>query len=439
MTTSTALTSSPTSSQTVVERIAAELFAYIGQLPDTGELLPEFLEEETYSATQNEGTFDFYAGAIPKADLPDRYFGAQLNQLWSHVLLTDAFVSRMKIVLLSAATIGALYDEFLNSNPSNPYAFQPQIGDLTFTIIGQENELIVNITYLDMEINIGVLSVSGAITHYVDIYVSENNRLVIRSTPTSLTVVGKMTVEMFGYSGFTAYLLEIERAGDAVNGHSYERLGLDEAALRSHIVFRSSDGVFTVAGEKGDFLIGSDPKLNVESYDSETGRYLGSKVLETLPTVTYETLWYPLGNLTGWTSVQFETDNDDEKDFPQVYFNGSATEFEVEYFTPLGLKTSRKYDIELKKTYTFLPDGEGGFTKQQHTLPFFFIQSKEIATNPFGTCLTNNSNISFAHTITAGQIAAIGTRYQELKDLQLAYKEVDVDAVITAFLANLPH
>jgi len=207
--------------------------------------------------------------------------------------------------------------------------------------------------------------------------------------------------------------------------------------LRSHIVFKSSGDNFIVAGEKGDFLIGSNPKLNVEIYDKTTGRYLGSEVLETLPTVTYESVWYPMWSVNGWTSIKFEEDNADAKDFPQVYFNGSATVFDVHYNEILGVKTSRKYDIELKKSYVFLNDEGDELRKVEFLYPAFFIQANEITTlKPFGTANEKNSNL-FSHSITSQQQTNVRAFYGEMKTAQQEYKATDVDAYITTFLSNL--
>lgn len=402
-------------------------------------MLPDFMDAATYASSVSEDQFNYYAGSVNKSAMPTKFFGDQLNQLWTHIYYTDSFVSKIRLALTSAAQIGALYDTFLNSNPGNPYEFAVQVGAFSFMITGQADQLFAQVSVSEVTLTIAVISIGDVINHYIDIFITENNRLVIRATPTSLSVVGKLSISAV----YSAYLLEITKSGNDINGYSYERIGFDQQAIRSHTVFKTQDGIFTVAGEKGAFILGASPKVNVENYDVATGLFLGSEVLETIPVTgpTYETVWYPMTNISGWTSIKYEEDNSDEKDFPQVYFNGSSSEFVVDYNSVFLIgKTSRKYDVELRHSYTFKSDGEGGFTKIHNLLPMFFIQENEITTQkPFGTCIEKNSSLSFAHTINSTQRAAILTNYRTMKDLQAAYKLIDVDNLINEFISTLPH
>jgi hypothetical protein len=195
---------------------------------------------------------------------------------------------------------------------------------------------------------------------------------------------------------------------------------------------------FVVAGERGDFILGASPKVNVETYELSTGKYLGSQVLETIPVTgpTYETVWYPMWSLNGWTSSQFELDNGDAKEFPQVYLNGSNDVFDVHYNSILGVSTSRKYDIELKKSFVYVENGEGELQKKEFLYPALFIQENELTSNAFGTLNSRNGNI-FSHTLTANQLGAIRDYYETMKTSQNTYKQVDVDAYISTFLSSL--
>jgi hypothetical protein len=166
-------------------------------------------------------------------------------------------------------------------------------------------------------------------------------------------------------------------------------------ALKNHVVFKTDGNYFVVAGERGDFILGAEPKVNVETYELTTGKYLGSQVLETIPVTgpTYETVWYPMWSLNGWTSIQFELDNSDSKEFPQEYINGSSSAFDVHYNSFFGVSTSRKYDIELKKSYAYVLNDDGDVEKKEFLYPGLFIQENELTSNAFGTVNSRNGNI----------------------------------------------
>jgi len=428
--------SSSSSSSVNVQGIASYLFDKISELPDLYEYLPAFLESETYVSGIDGSTLDFYSGAVAKTSLPTIYFGAQLNQLRTHVGYTDEFTGGLSVVMDAAVNLGTLYQTYLAENPSQPFMWSKEISGLTFFVTGTINQLIVKVTYGDMKITFAVMTIDSVLTYYVDIYVHAGKQVMLYSTPTSLVVAGKISIN----SVVTAYELILQKSGTIVTGQCYDKIGVDELALKNYIVFKSVNNIFTVAGEKGDFLLSSTAKCNVENYDMTTGTYLGSEVLEDQATTTYNSLWYPMTGIRGWENIHFELDDDDDKEFPQIYLDGVATEFFVEYKTLFTVKTSRKYDIELKKTYSYINDGEGGLIKKEYVLPFFFIQEDCIETaKPFGNANANNTNIAFAHTLTTVQKQAILDNYETMVATQQAFKEMDVDMDIDVFLSIVSH
>ena len=143
------------------------------------------------------------------------------------------------------------------------------------------------------------LSVNGQITYWIDVFVTDNNRVIVYTTPTKLLILGNVLISAVRVS----YLLEIIKEGNNVRGFSYERYGTESTALKNYVVFKSEGNYFIVAGKRGDFILGASPKVNVETYEMTSGQYLGSQVLETIPITgpTYETIWYPMWSLAGWT------------------------------------------------------------------------------------------------------------------------------------------
>jgi hypothetical protein len=434
---STSSSHSQTSSETqTMTGIGAELFSFIGNLPSTEGYLPSFMVVDTYKTTKDVTSIDYYQGFVNKANLPTMYFGAQLDQLWTHVGLIQSFTSKVTDALALTSLLMNLYQTYLSSQPQNPYFFQTNLGGFTFTLTGHANELFVQVNVGNIRLTLAVVEVNGIVTYWVDIFISEMNRLIIYSRVQELTIVAN--AELFGVR--IAFLLNITKNNNLINGFSYERYGLESLALRNHLVFSSNEQNFSIAGERGDFILGASPKVNVETYDKFTGAYLGSQVLENIPITgpTYETRWYPMWSIDGWNSIRFEEDNNDDKEFPQVYLNGSSTVFDVHYNTIpfVGTKTSRKYDIELKKSYVFVNNSEGDIEKVLFYYPAFFIQTNELTNGAFGTANSRNGNV-FTHTLTNQQLQAIQNFYATLKEQQASFKQVDVDQQITDFLSSI--
>jgi hypothetical protein len=426
-------TSTP-SSQNVIVGISRALFAFVEDLPDTDSYLPSFLNAETYQTTKQVSNLNYYTGSINKVDLPSTYFGAQLDQLRSHIGFMDGLTENLTTMLSKTSAIGNLYSDYLSGNPQNPYSFSVSLDGFSFLITGLENELVVKVTVGEASVTMAVLNIQGVITYWIDVMINQDNRVVIYTTPTRLAIIGNVLVSAIKVS----YLLEILKDGNSINGYSYERYGTESTAIRQHVVFKTDGDYFVVAGERGDFILGASPKVNVETYDKTTGKYLGSQVLETIPVTgpTYETIWYPMWSINGWNSIRFEADNNDAKEFPQVYLNGSNSVFDVHYNSVLGVSTSRKYDIELKKSYVYIQNNNQ-WQKQEFLYPAFFIQQNEITVSaPFGTANSRNSNV-FSHSLTTALLSAIRSNYQTMKTNQAAYKLIDVDSVISNFLFAL--
>lgn len=432
---SVASSETTSSSQNIIVGISRALFNFVTDLPDTDSFLPSFLTYETYQTSQIVDNLDYYAGPINKANLPPTYFGAQLDQLRSQIGFMDGLTENLTTMLSRAASLGELYNTYLSNNPGNPFAYSVELGGFSFAITGLENELVIKVVVGSANVTMAVLNVNGQITYWIDVYITDNNRVIVYRTPTKLLILGNVLISAVRVS----YLLEIIKEGNNVRGFSYERYGTESTALKNYVVFKSEGNYFIVAGERGDFILGASPKVNVETYEMTSGKYLGSQVLETIPITgpTYETIWYPMWSLAGWTSIQFEVDNDDDKEFPQVYLNGLNTPLNVHYNSLFGITTSRKYDIELKRSYVYVEVSSGVWEKKQFFYPAFFIQQNEVSTiAPFGTANSRNGNV-FSHTLNSTQLAAIRAYYEAMKNEQSAYKQVDVDGYIITLLAEI--
>lgn len=143
----------------------------------------------------------------------------------------------------------------------------------------------------------------------------------------------------------------------SVEGHIYEyiaTLGVD--AIKSCADFYIDENYVSVVGNKASGMTLFDGYIN-ELYKTNTGKLLGYKVMETLLGVTYHTLWFNLCDISGIDSVKVTDhtkDNDNDKNNNNIYINGSESLFKPTFnYQALVIKTSRKYDIELRKSYRY--------------------------------------------------------------------------------------
>ncbi len=91
------------------------------------------------------------------------------------------------------------------------------------------------------------------------------------------------------------------------------------------------------------------------------GRLLGYEERETLSAIHYDTLWFNLWDISGITNLKIGDKTDlgsYDKRTIDVYLNNSETLFEPKYNKKALVRTSRKYDIELRKRYYYTEDSQ---------------------------------------------------------------------------------
>lgn len=177
----------------------------------------------------------------------------------------------------------------------------------------------------------------------------------------------------------SSYLQLNKTENNGVQGHIYEYITLkDKDAVKSCADFYIDDTYTTVVGNKASGIVGMDGYIN-ELYKTEEGKLLGYKVQETKTIVgisgTYHTLWFNLNNITGINSVKAIPNGNVDvaaKNTHDIYINGRSSIFEPTY-NYLIVKTSRKYDIEMRTQYRYGYVG-GELTNYKLEIPMMFIQ-----------------------------------------------------------------
>ena len=179
----------------------------------------------------------------------------------------------------------------------------------------------------------------------------------------------------------SSWLSITKDSSDNVVGHIYEYTTLNGSdKIKACADFLIANGYTTVIGNKASGMIGFDGYIS-ELYKADEGRLLGYEVQEEKTilgvTGTYNTLWFNMWDMNGITSVKV-TDKSDAnssgRSTVDTYLNGSTSLLVPTYNTKL-LKTSRKYDVELRSRFYYSYDSENGkYVSTEVKVPMFFIQ-----------------------------------------------------------------
>lgn len=184
-----------------------------------------------------------------------------------------------------------------------------------------------------------------------------------------------------GHSGTRSSYLSISKADGKTTGHIYEYTTLDgQDKVQACADFYVEANYVSVVGNKASGMLAFTGYVN-ELYKADEGRLIGYEVREekTIAGVTaqYNTLWFNLSDISEITSVRVnnKTDtNESSRSTVDVYINGSTSLF-VPTYNKKFIKTSRKYDIELRKRYYYSYDETNQkVVCHEVEVPMMFIQ-----------------------------------------------------------------
>ncbi|MCH5179862.1 MAG: InlB B-repeat-containing protein [Erysipelotrichales bacterium] len=219
---------------------------------------------------------------------------------------------------------------------------------------------------------------------------------------------------------------------NSVQGHIYEYISLkDSDVVKSCADFYINDTYTSVIGNKASGIKLMDGYIN-ELYKTSEGKLLGYKVQETKTVVgmtgTYHTLWFNLNSISGISSVKVtdkSKDNDNSYNANDIYINNSSSLFTPTY-NKLLVRTSRKYDIELRTQYRYGYENSE-LTCYKTSIPMMFIQDDHDGYTNYSDFA---KDIKAQNGITAS--VTLSSRYLE----KIRY---DYDLLIPVFKENKEH
>lgn len=252
------------------------------------------------------------------------------------------------------------------------------------------------------------------------------------ATTYGLTILGK--------SGSRSSYLSITKENGVTTGHIYEYTTYEGSdMIKACADFYVENGYVSVVGNKASGMLAFDGYVN-ELYSTSEGRLLGYEVREekTIAGITgrYNTLWFNLWDISGISSVKV-TDktnaNKSSRSTVDVYLNGSSTLLSPTYNTKI-VKTSRKYDIELRSRFYYTYDAENEkYVANEVKVPMMFIQEGDNYTS-FSTDIKNDNGITASVSLNQTHLNKILSDYDTLIDIFIQNKENMSSDEIIAYL-----
>ncbi len=245
-------------------------------------------------------------------------------------------------------------------------------------------------------------------------------------------------------------LCSLVKDDETIAGHIYEYINIvGKDLVKSCADFYIDEEYTSVVGNKASGIIGMNNYIN-ELYKTSQGKLIGYKIQETISktfpvigefTATYHTLWFNLNNITGINSVKvLEHTSENENAFNpnDIYVNESNKLFKPAYNSKLTIKTSREFDIELRKQYRFgmVDDVLTTYTTE---IPMMFIQDDHDGyTNysDFVSHIKKENGITASVNLSAQYLAKIRLDYEELIPLFITNKDLIDSEYIQNWIGN---
>ena len=104
----------------------------------------------------------------------------------------------------------------------------------------------------------------------------------------------------------------------------------------------------------------------------------------------------------------------------------------------MGVNTSRKYDVELRKQY-FYGYNEGVFTEYETSIPMMFIQAdndKDTNFSDFPADILSKSGITASVNLATKHLNKIQSDYATLIDVFIAHKDEVTGEAITNYIGD---
>ena len=305
-------------------------------------------------------------------------YGDQWQMVVENIKQSVAMAKVFNVAQTALNAAGQAVDIFITNSYAEEMSYPFSGNNYTGLFEFKNAKLIFNITLTESVTIPGFGSVKPVIKMEYDLtkeskgmFISFGDaykvKYVIANDAYEMATTYDVTIE--GKSGSRSSYLSIQKENDKTTGHIYEYTTYEGSdKIQACADFYVENGYVSVVGNKAKGMVAFKGYIN-ELYLASEGRLLGYEVREDLTiagvTGTYNTLWFNMWDISGISSVKV-TDktnaNKSCKSTVDVYLNGSSTLLSPTYNTKLSVKTSRKYDVELRTRYyyTYVCSVRGG-------------------------------------------------------------------------------
>ncbi len=403
----------------------------------------------TFSANnveKNQVTYDFN-NFVNVSDITYGGYGEQWNMVIDNINESERFYNVLTTIETVVNTSVVAFNNYLDANPSDQ-------ADHTLN----ETTYSASLKYKDMTLSYSLqyktnmtIPFFGQITPRIDMtYNISTNEKSVRIQLTSTNAMRYVVTD-------NMYVFAIEYGVTAVSRKAYFQIAKSEKSIEGHIYeyiqlkgkdmvpscgdFYINEDYTSVVGNKSSGIVLFDGYIN-ELYKTQQGKLLGYKVKETktiVKEITFNTLWFNLTDVTGFTNVKLVLDSETPKagqNSHKVYVNNSASVFEPMRNSVLTVQTSRKYDIELRTQYFYGYDEEGTLTKYEVNIPMMFIQDGDNY-NTYEKDIKSKNKITSKVVMDDIILNKIRTDYEELIPLFINNKTLVSSTVIEDYIGKV--
>lgn len=397
-----------------------------GSTPEIWSFLPDSFSPENRLLSSAVD----YSSFVSVAALPTNGMGKQLNVVYGVLNKAEVALSYVNQGYAVLNTLENLYKTFLDNNPEDYTVFSgtTENGGAAFTLSLAEGNYFFSLTLGPVKVYI--FSDAENETYGARVQLTENT--VLKYTVQNDYL--KIALDVVG-AGKTQ--IEFVRENGVIVGYIYEYLTVaDKDIVATSALLTVGKDYTYLIGSKGDFVPASDGR-NCEVYRNTDGKLVGTEVRETNTvggvSVTFNTLWYPLGAVGGITSIK-KTDEANGVNADTIYINEKSDPIQTKTVGGFTLKTaSRRFDIEFKTMYFWQYNAE---TEEYESLssqvPMLFIQEEQAAT--FGSDFAEKNGVTVSLNVSSSDKEAVSYGYYTLLETYDRIKEAVTKEMIDAYL-----
>lgn len=367
-----------------------------------------------------------FADFCSVSSIPTGGFGEQWHMITDNLNQSMRFFRVLQGVEGVTVTSVSTFNNWFDQNPADTahHSFKDGIYNVTVDYDGTFLQYVLDYTasvpfFGEQSIQIAMAMNMQTREKAVRMQIGDANALVY--------VIGNNSYSFaIRYLGVrTAYFTVQKNADGTVTGQINEHLTVSGVGTHSSADFYIDGNYVSAVGNKADGLIGFTGYIS-ELYDATTGRMLGYEVRETLKSITYNTLWFNLSDVSGLLSVKYQEKTDDAD--AAFFVNGRSEQWTNKTVgkaldlisNPKAL--SRRYYLEMRTQYFYVLSADGeSYDEVAVQIPMLAVQEENLDTLTEDIA-EKNKGLTLQVDTDSPTLAKIRSDYATLVDAFIEHK-----------------